>query len=151
MIKTQTRSSINIISCANTSPHLEIIDPVTRTPGTLLDGPYGRELMIIADTLYWARDGVQQLSSAMVHTQVDDGGYSWNDTRGLAYSAAEDAFYVGDMTGQILRLPRGGGEAVLIGDQGDDRVTVEELAERAGTIVHEIPTRLGPRLPRVYA
>jgi alanine racemase len=43
-----------------------------------------------------------------------------------------------------------GAEAVLIGRQGDESVTVEECAERAGTIVHEIPTRLGPRLPRIY-
>ena len=43
-----------------------------------------------------------------------------------------------------------GDEVVLIGTQDGDRITVAELAERAGTISHEIPTRLGPRLPRVY-
>ena len=43
-----------------------------------------------------------------------------------------------------------GEEVVLIGRQGNERIAAEELAERAGTIVHEIPTRLGPRLPRVY-
>jgi len=49
-----------------------------------------------------------------------------------------------------LGLEEPGEEAVLIGGQDGDRITVEELAQRAGTIVHEIPTRLGPRLPRVY-
>jgi alanine racemase len=49
-----------------------------------------------------------------------------------------------------LGIDAPGDEVVPIGAQGQDRITVEELAERAGTIVHEIPTRLGPRLPRVY-
>jgi len=43
-----------------------------------------------------------------------------------------------------------GEQAVLVGSQGAERITVEELAERAGTIVQEIVCRLGPRLPRVY-
>jgi alanine racemase len=48
-----------------------------------------------------------------------------------------------------IGLDQPGAEVVLIGEQGSERITVEECAERAGTIVHEIPTRLGPRLPRV--
>jgi len=43
-----------------------------------------------------------------------------------------------------------GDEAVLIGRQGDERITIEEIAERAGTIGQEIVCRLAPRLPRVY-
>ena len=43
-----------------------------------------------------------------------------------------------------------GDEAVLIGAQGGERVTVEELAARGGTIVEEIVARLTRRLPRVY-
>ncbi len=49
-----------------------------------------------------------------------------------------------------IGLEQPGDEVVLIGQQGEARITAEECAERAGTIVHEIPTRLGPRLPRVY-
>jgi len=49
-----------------------------------------------------------------------------------------------------LGLQEPGDEVVLIGAQGGHRITVEELAQRAGTIVHGIPTRLGPRLPRRY-
>ncbi len=45
---------------------------------------------------------------------------------------------------------RPGDEAVLIGAQGDEAITVEELAARAGSIVEEIATRLTNRLPRVY-
>ena len=44
---------------------------------------------------------------------------------------------------------RVGEEAVFIGSQGDEVLTVTELAETAGTISHEILTRLSERLPRV--
>lgn len=44
-----------------------------------------------------------------------------------------------------------GDEAVLIGAQGDERITVEEIADRAGTIVEEIMSRLSCRLPRAYS
>lgn len=43
-----------------------------------------------------------------------------------------------------------GDEVVLIGAQGDERITVDEIAERAGTIGQEIVSRLSPRLPRAY-
>lgn len=43
-----------------------------------------------------------------------------------------------------------GDEAVLIGPQGDQRVTADEHAAAIGTINYEIVTRLAPRLPRIY-
>jgi alanine racemase len=43
-----------------------------------------------------------------------------------------------------------GDEVVLIGVQGDERISVEELAERAGTIGREITTGIGERVPREY-
>lgn len=39
---------------------------------------------------------------------------------------------------------------VLVGEQGDARLTAEDLAGLAGTINYEITTGLLPRLPRVY-
>ena len=42
-----------------------------------------------------------------------------------------------------------GDEVVLIGTQGSERVTVDEVAERLGTIAYEVLVGLGPRLPRV--
>ncbi len=45
---------------------------------------------------------------------------------------------------------RVGDEAVLIGRQGDEQITVEELSARAGTIVEELASRLTGRLPRRY-
>ncbi len=43
-----------------------------------------------------------------------------------------------------------GDEVVLIGEQGNERVTVEELAEWAGTIPYEVLTAISERVPRVY-
>ena len=41
-------------------------------------------------------------------------------------------------------------EVVLIGAQGDDRITVNEIAELRGTIPNEVLSSLGSRLPRHY-
>ncbi len=43
-----------------------------------------------------------------------------------------------------------GDEVVLMGTQGDDRITADELAAELGTITHEIVTKIGPRVPRRY-
>jgi alanine racemase len=41
-----------------------------------------------------------------------------------------------------------GDEVVLIGSQGTDRITAEELADHVGTINYEIVARISPLLPR---
>ena len=43
---------------------------------------------------------------------------------------------------------RRGDEVVLIGRQGDERITAEEWAARLGTIGYEIVCSIGPRVPR---
>jgi alanine racemase len=43
-----------------------------------------------------------------------------------------------------------GDEVVLVGEQGGARVTVEELAEWAGTIPYEILAAINARVPRLY-
>lgn len=43
-----------------------------------------------------------------------------------------------------------GDSAVLIGSDGPETITVEELAQRADTIANEILTGIGPRVQRVY-
>jgi len=43
-----------------------------------------------------------------------------------------------------------GEPVVLIGRQGDDAVTAEELAKRLETINYEIPCAITPRVPRAY-
>ena len=44
---------------------------------------------------------------------------------------------------------RVGDEVVLLGRQGDEAVTAEEWARRAGTITWEILCGVGARVPRV--
>ena len=43
-----------------------------------------------------------------------------------------------------------GDEVVLIGSQGDERLSVEEMAEKSETIPYEILTRFNNRVPRIY-
>jgi alanine racemase len=43
-----------------------------------------------------------------------------------------------------------GDEITLLGRDGDDEITAEELAERAGTITYEVMTGLGMRSRRYY-
>jgi alanine racemase len=43
-----------------------------------------------------------------------------------------------------------GDEVVLIGVQGDERVTADEWAERLGTIAYEVTCGVNTRVPRVY-
>ena len=51
--------------------------------------------------------------------------------------ACDDTVHVGD-------------DVVLIGDQGDERVTATEWADRLGTISYEIVCGISARVPRVY-
>lgn len=43
-----------------------------------------------------------------------------------------------------------GDEVILIGRQGSDRITAEELARLCGTIPYEIVCSIGSRVPRIY-
>jgi alanine racemase len=43
-----------------------------------------------------------------------------------------------------------GSQAVLIGVQGEQRITAEDVARRLDTINYEITCGLTPRVPRVY-
>ena len=43
-----------------------------------------------------------------------------------------------------------GEEAILIGAQGAERITAEEVARRLGTINYEVTCALTPRVPRSY-
>ncbi len=45
---------------------------------------------------------------------------------------------------------RQGDEVVLVGKQGDDEISVEELAKHLGTINYEILCMISERVPRVY-
>ncbi len=53
---------------------------------------------------------------------------------------------------EVTKIPnvKIGDEVVLIGKQGNEEITAEELAEKIGTINYEIVTRINPLLPRIY-
>ena len=51
---------------------------------------------------------------------------------------------VGDLSVEI------GEEAVLLGRQGSEQITADELAEKIGTINYEIVCMIGSRVPRIY-
>jgi alanine racemase len=53
-----------------------------------------------------------------------------------------------DVTG--LPDVRVGDEAVLIGRQGSEEITADEVGEIQGTISYEVLCHIGPRVPRVY-
>ncbi|MFN2614321.1 MAG: alanine racemase [Actinomycetota bacterium] len=42
-----------------------------------------------------------------------------------------------------------GDEVVLIGEQGSERITADEIAARTGTINYEVTTRISSRIPRI--
>ena len=44
---------------------------------------------------------------------------------------------------------RQGDEVVLIGEQGSERITTEDVAERLGTINYEVASEILARVPRV--
>lgn len=52
----------------------------------------------------------------------------------------------------VTRAPqaKAGDTVVLLGEDGGDRITAEELAAHASTIPYEILTGIGERVPRVY-
>lgn len=50
----------------------------------------------------------------------------------------------------LEEAPKSGEEVILIGKQGAERITVEEMAEKAGTIPWEILTGITSRVERVY-
>ncbi|QDP39150.1 alanine racemase [Radiobacillus deserti] len=44
-----------------------------------------------------------------------------------------------------------GTKVTLIGKQGDEEITIDELANHLETINYEIPCMIGPRVPRIYS
>ena len=43
-----------------------------------------------------------------------------------------------------------GDEVILIGRQGEDEISVDEVAAKAGTINYEIICGINKRVPRIY-
>ena len=52
----------------------------------------------------------------------------------------------------VTDIPGGelGDEAILMGSQGSEVITAEDIAEKMSTISYEFLCGIGPRIPRVY-
>jgi alanine racemase len=50
-----------------------------------------------------------------------------------------------------LKNVKMGDEVVLIGKQGDDEISAEEIAQLSGTINYEIVCGISSRVPRIYS
>ncbi|WP_078551276.1 alanine racemase [Bacillus alkalicellulosilyticus] len=85
-----------------------------------------------------------------------DGWYRYHSTHGgYVLVDGQIAPFVGRicMDQCMIRLPyqvEEGQEVTLIGQQGKQSITVDDVAQRLGTINYEIPCMLGQRIPRVF-
>ncbi|KOG10378.1 MULTISPECIES: alanine racemase [Streptomyces] len=86
-------------------------------------------------------DGIPRHASGRGPVLVGDG------VRRVAGQVAMDQFMV-DLGGDE---PEPGTQAVLFGQGSRGEPTAQDWAEAAGTLVYEIVTRIGTRVPRVYA
>jgi alanine racemase len=93
---------------------------------------------------------------AMVPVGYAD-GYSWSlGNRSWALVSGVRVPVVGSVSMDLLALEvtdvpvEVGSEVVLLGKQGPEQITVQDLAAWAGTIPYELLCRLGRRLPRRY-
>ncbi len=110
-----------------------------------------------------------QLSYGLRYTMPRDGwvatvpiGYADGVPRALAAAGGEVLVrgrrhpIAGTVTMDQLMIDLGdsladvGDEVVLLGAQGNERITADEWAERLGTIAYEIVGGIGPRVPRRY-
>ena len=54
-----------------------------------------------------------------------------------------------DENGNVAN-PQEGDEVLIVGGEGDAQVTITEMAEKLGSIDHEIAIGFAQRMPRVY-
>ncbi len=94
---------------------------------------------------------------ALISCGYGDGYARLNSNRGAVLVGGERAPIRGRvcMDQFVVEVPDGAealrnDEVVLIGQQGDERLSAEEVASWAETINYEITTQLLPRVPRIY-
>ena len=79
--------------------------------------------------------------------------YSSQYVRQVGNICMDQCMFEVDMRTYALRRrldPQIGDEVLIVGEQGAARVTIDELAEKLGTIQHEISIGFAQRLPRVF-
>lgn len=85
-----------------------------------------------------------------------DGFFKSNAKGGYCLINGRKYFFVGTICMDVSMIDIGndnivaGDEVVLIGNQGDERITAYTLADISNTIPYEITTAISQRVPRVY-
>ena len=95
-------------------------------------------------------DGLHRcLSNKM---EVLYGGQRWRQVGNICMDQCmvEVESEIALVRGRSVKPIEEGDEVVIVGAQGDERITLDELAERAGTINYELACDFGMRLPKVY-
>jgi alanine racemase len=131
-------------------PALELVSYLTEVkdcaPGQ--SAGYGRRFIAKRDTLI-----------GVIPIGYGDGWRRALSDNGDVLIAAERRPIVGTVSMDNLTVDLGhteqardlrGGEAVLIGERGEQRITAEEVARRMDTINYEVTCGLTARVPRVY-
>jgi alanine racemase len=87
-----------------------------------------------------------------------DGVFRARGNRGHVLVRGRRAPLIGAVSMDAITIDVSGVEGVEVGDvvtvigaDGDDRITAEEVAEWSGTISYEVLTAIGPRVKRRYS
>jgi alanine racemase len=141
------------------APHLR--DAVSLTPAVTLRAQLARVFSVApGDSVGYGRTWVapRPAKIGVLPAGYGDGYRHVLSNRGLALVRGSRCPVVGrvsmDQTAiDLTELPDAleGEEVVLIGRQGDDEISVDELARWAGTISYEILTGITERVPRRYS
>jgi alanine racemase len=148
------------ISLYGLSPSSEVPAPPELRPVLSLRSRVARVFDLApGDSVSYGRTFVadRPLRAALVPVGYADGYRRSLSNRGAMLLGGRRAPVLGRvcMDQTVIAMPDGvaarvGDEVVLIGAQGDDEITADDLAALAGTIGYEIATGLGARVPRVY-
>jgi alanine racemase len=141
-------------------PSQEVEPAVALRPALALKSRVGQVRRLPAgSSISYGRTFITERPStmALISCGYGDGYARLNSNRGVVLVRGRRAPIRGRvcMDQFVVEVPDSAGvlrndEVVLIGQQGDDRLSAEEVASWAETINYEVTTQLLPRVPRLY-
>jgi alanine racemase len=103
----------------------------------------------------WTAPGARRVATVAIG--YADGVFRARSNRGDVLVRGHRAPLIGAVSMDAITLDvtdvpgvQAGDVATLIGNDGDERITAEEVAEWSGTISYEVLTAVGPRVERTY-
>ena len=127
------------------------IQPLEVVPGLLDDDAVQRdeadEVKICTIPIGYA-DGLRRGLSG--NTDVI---FQGNYYRQVGNICMDQCMFEYDLRNRSMRQrvePQVGDEVLLVGEQGVARITIDEMAEKLGTIQHEISIGFAQRMPRIF-